>query len=554
MSQPIKVPDIGGAEAVEVIEINVAVGDQVEEEQTLIVLESDKATMEIPAPEAGVIGAIHLSVGDKVQEGSLICDLEAGASGGSSSSETTGSLTTESESTSTNDNPASGSAAASAPSSQSQESLVTVPDLGGSDSVEIIEIAVQVGDQVEPEQSLIVLESDKATMDIPAPMGGEVLSISVQVGDKVSEGNAILTLKTAGAGASSAPGAAKPQVPSPSAPPAPAGTPTPEGKTAPAGTSAPTEKTAPAETTAPSSAPGIHAGPAVRKLARELGVNLTEVKGSGPKGRIQKDDLHAYVKAKVQAPATGHSGGLGIPEMPKVDFSKFGNIERVALNKLRKVSARNLHRSWLNVPHVTQFDEADITDLEAFRKNAVPKMAPEGVKVTPLAFMLKACAHALKHFPKFNASLDTDGEHLILKEYVNIGVAVETPDGLVVPVLRHVDQKSVFELAKECSDIAKKARDKKLPLDAMQGGNFSISSLGGIGGTAFTPIVNAPEVAILGVSKAQMKPIWDGNAFQPRLMLPLCLSYDHRVIDGADAARFTAYLASLLTDVRRILL
>ncbi len=532
MSQLVTVPDIGGAEDVEVIEICVAVGDQVEEEQSLIVLESDKATMEIPAPQAGSIANIKVKVGDKVSEGAPICDLETGAAAPAPAAAEAPKEATPA--------PAAAPAPTAAPTATAEE-IVKVPDLGGSESVEIIEISVAAGDDVEEEQALIVLESDKATMEIPAPKAGKILELLVSIGDKVSEGDNIakLSVQSAGSPAASAPTAAP--------------------STSTASTPAPSKPAAPAPVTSVDSASlvrsgNVHAGPAVRKLARELGVDLGQVKGSGPRGRVQKEDLHAYVKQKVQAPQAATGSGFQLPEMPKIDFSKFGDIERVELNKLRKVSARNLHRSWVTVPHVTQFDEADITDLEAFRKNDVPKMAPEGVKVTPLAFMLKACAHALKQFPKFNASLDNDGEHLILKQYVNIGVAVETPDGLVVPVLRNVDQKSVFDLAKECAEIAKKARDKKLPLDSMQGGNFSISSLGGIGGTAFTPIVNAPEVAILGVSKAQMKPVWNGSEFKPRLTLPLSLSYDHRVIDGADAARFTSYLAGLLSDIRRVIL
>jgi pyruvate dehydrogenase E2 component (dihydrolipoamide acetyltransferase) len=553
VSQLVTVPDIGGAEDVEVIEICVTVGDQVEAEQSLIVLESDKATMEIPAPQAGSITAIKIKVGDKVSEGAAICEMDTGAITNSAAN----AEPAQASSAETAPIPAAPVADAQAPipssantgtTSAPVEDIITVPDLGGSENVEIIEISVAVGEQVEEEQSLIVLESDKATMEIPAPKAGEILEMLVKVGDKVSEGDAIAKLKTQGS---------KSQVASEKSATTPAASASQAAPQSTASSQAPSASVAnraviDSSTLVPAN--GVHAGPAVRKLARELGVDLNDVKGTGPRGRIQKDDLHAYVKAKVQAKPQTAAGGFAVPDMPKIDFSKFGNIERVALNKLRKVSARNLHRSWVTVPHVTQFDEADITDLEAFRKNDVPKMAPEGVKVTPLAFMLKACAHALKQFPRFNASLDNDGEHLILKEYVNIGVAVETPDGLVVPVIRNVDQKSVFDLAKESSAIAKKARDKKLGLDAMQGGNFSISSLGGIGGTAFTPIVNAPEVAILGVSKAQMKPVWNGNEFKPRLMLPLSLSYDHRVIDGADAARFTSYLASLLSDIRRIIL
>lgn len=418
---------------------------------------------------------------------------------------------------------------------------VLVPDIGNYKDVPIIEVSVKAGDTVKAEQPLLTLETDKATMDVPAPFDGVVKEVKVKVGDKVSEGALILTLEASGTVAASAP--------SPAAAPAPTAAAAPAAQSAPAPSVAAQTVTAPASTSA-----SAHASPSIRRFARELGVNLPQVRGSGEKGRVTKDDVQNFVKqALVQQGAAG-GNGLQVLELPVVDFAKFGPIETKALSRIKKISGANLHRNWVTIPHVTQFEEADISEMEAFRKELGSEYAKESFKITPLAFLLKACAITLKHFPDFNASLDASGENLVLKKYIHIGVAVDTPDGLMVPVVRDVDQKGIVQLAKELGEISARAREKKLSATEMQGGCFSISSLGGIGGTAFTPIINAPEVAILGVSRSAMKPLWKDGEFVPRLMLPLSLSYDHRVIDGAAAARFTTYLAHLLSDMRRLAL
>ena len=415
---------------------------------------------------------------------------------------------------------------------------VLVPDIGNYQDVPIIEISVKAGDIVKAEQALLTLETDKATMDVPAPFDGVVKEVKVKVGDKVSEGTLIVTIEASGAvpAVATAPGPAPAQTAA-SAVPAPVATPQ-------------VTQTAP-----PASAGSAHASPSIRRFARELGVNLPQVKGSGEKGRVTKDDVQNFVKQSLAQPrgASG-GGGLQVLDMPTIDFAKFGPIETKALSRIKKISGANLHRNWVRIPHVTQFEEADISEMEAFRKELGKEFAKESFKITPLAFMLKACAITLKHFPDFNASLDASGENLVLKKYIHIGVAVDTPDGLMVPVVRDVDQKGIVQLAKELGDISARAREKKISAADMQGGCFSISSLGGIGGTAFTPIINAPEVAILGVSRSSMKPVWQDGEFVPRLMLPLSLSYDHRVIDGAAAARFTTYLAHVLSDMRRLAL
>ena len=425
------------------------------------------------------------------------------------------------------------------------EQQVCVPDIGGFKDVTIIEIPVSAGDAVQAEQTLITLETDKATMDVPAPFDGVVKALTVKVGDKVSEGVLIALLETSSASAA-APAAEANPAPAPSAPAA-----------APVVAAMPAPDQGQIEAELPSGGKA-HASPSIRRFARELGVDLSQVKGSAPKGRVTKDDVQNYVKAALAAPrsnaAAGGVGGLQLLDMPVVDFAKFGEIESKPLSRIKKISGANLHRNWVMLPHVTQFDEADITDMEAFRKEIGAEYAKQNVKITPLAFLLKAAAAALLKFPEFNASLDASGENLILKKYVHIGVAVDTPDGLMVPVIRDVDQKGLLQLAKELGEISQKARDKKLSAADMQGGCFSISSLGGIGGTAFTPIINAPEVAILGVSRSSMKPVYQDGQFVPRLMLPLSLSYDHRVIDGAAGARFTSYLAKVLADLRRLTL
>ncbi|MBK5340702.1 dihydrolipoyllysine-residue acetyltransferase [Pseudomonas sp. TH49] len=536
--QQVHVPDIGSSGKAQIIEIQVKVGDKVEADQSLITLESDKASMEIPSPAAGVVKAISVKLNDEVGTGDLILDLEvAGAAAPAASAPAQAAAPAA----------AAAPAPAAAPAAPVADSVqdIHVPDIGSAGKAKIIEVLVKAGDSVEADQSLITLESDKASMEIPSPAAGVVESVSIKLDDEVGTGDLILKLKVKGA--------------APAAAPAPAAA----AASAPAPAAAAPAAAAPAAA-APAAAPAkpgakVHAGPAVRQLAREFGVELSAVGASGPHGRILKEDVQVYVKAMMQkakeAPAAGGAtGGAGIPPIPVVDFSRFGEIEEVPMTRLMQVGAANLHRSWLNVPHVTQFDSADITELEAFRvaQKAVAEKA--GVKLTILPLLLKTCAHLLKELPDFNSSLAPSGKAIIRKKYVNIGFAVDTPDGLLVPVIKNVDQKSLLQLAAEAASLAEKARTKKLSSDEMQGACFTISSLGHIGGTGFTPIVNAPEVAILGVSKATIQPVWDGKAFQPKLMLPLSLSYDHRVINGAAAARFTQRLGSLLGDIRTILL
>ncbi|WP_422490945.1 dihydrolipoyllysine-residue acetyltransferase [Endozoicomonas sp. ALE010] len=539
-TESVHVPDIG-AENVPVIEVSVKVGDTVALEDSLIVLESDKATMEVPSPVAGVVTAIHVKEGDALSQGDLVIDVEVNGSGDVA--------VTPAPVPAAAPEPAAVVPAAPEPQSGPRMEKVTVPDIGA-ENVPVIEVCVSVGDQIEEEASLIVLESDKATMEVPAPFAGVVKAIMVKEGDTLSQGDLILDIEVSGGAAASvvsqpAPAAAAPATvpPQQEAPSRAPSAPPPHAEAHPVELERTNRK--------------FHAGPAVRKLAREFGVDLAEVTGSGPRRRILKEDVQKYVKMRLSEKALsgqGASTGLGIPAMPEIDFSKWGEIEKVALNRLRKVAAQNFQRSWLNVPHVTQFDECDITELEAFRKAQKAMAEARGTKLTPLPFILKAVAYVLKELPQFCASLSPDGEMLIYKKYINIGVAVDTPDGLLVPVIRNVDQKSLWELSVECIELAGKARDKKLKPDEMQGGCFTISSLGSIGGTAFTPIVNAPEVAILGLSRAAMKPVWNGQDFDPKLMLPLSLSYDHRAINGADAARFTTMLGELLTDIRKLLL
>ncbi|SDT57409.1 pyruvate dehydrogenase E2 component (dihydrolipoamide acetyltransferase) [Pseudomonas sp. Z003-0.4C(8344-21)] len=538
--QQVHVPDIGSSGKAQIIEIQVKVGDTVEADQSLITLESDKASMEIPSPAAGVVKAISVKLNDEVGTGDLILDLEvAGAAAPAAAAPAQAAAPAAAAA------PAPAAAAPAAPVADSVQDI-HVPDIGSAGKAKIIEVLVKAGDTVEADQSLITLESDKASMEIPSPAAGVVESVSIKLDDEVGTGDLILKLKVKGA--------------APAAAPAPAAAAAPSAP-APAAAAAAAAPAAAAPAAAPAK-PGakVHAGPAVRQLAREFGVELSAVGASGPHGRILKEDVQTYVKAMMQkakeapAAAAGATGGAGIPPIPVVDFSRFGEIEEVPMTRLMQVGAANLHRSWLNVPHVTQFDSADITELEAFRvaQKAVAEKA--GVKLTILPLLLKTCAHLLKELPDFNSSLAPSGKAIIRKKYVNIGFAVDTPDGLLVPVIKNVDQKSLLQLAAEAASLAEKARTKKLSSDEMQGACFTISSLGHIGGTGFTPIVNAPEVAILGVSKATIQPVWDGKAFQPKLMLPLSLSYDHRVINGAAAARFTQRLGSLLGDIRTILL
>lgn len=541
----VKVPDIGGDTDVDIIEVLVAVGDKIEAETGLITLETDKATMDVPAPQAGVVKELKVSTGDKVSEGSLVLLLEVAAS--ETNAAPAPAPTSESDSED--------EAPTEAQSSESTTEVidVKVPDIGGDTDVDIIEVLVAVGDEIEAETGLITLETDKATMDVPAPKPGVVKSVEVKVGDKVSEGSLVITLETTSE--SSAP-AAK------SSPEKPAATQEAKKAEAPSSPKVPPVPHHPSAGEKKSDS-AIHASPSVRRVAREFGVDLTQVKGTGRKARILKEDVQSYVKYELSRPkmtagsSVGDgSGGLQVLAQPKVDFSKFGEVEEVPLTRIQKIAGPNLHRNWVTIPHVTQFDEADITELEDFRKqqNAIAEKKKLGVKITPLVFMMKAVADALKAYPTFNTSLSESGESIIQKKYYHIGIAVDTPGGLVVPVVRDVDKKGVFEISKELMEISVKARDGKLRAPDMQGSCFTISSLGGIGGTAFTPIVNAPDVAILGVSKSEIKPKWNGTDFEPRLMLPLSLSYDHRVIDGALAARFTVHLSSVLTDLRQILL
>jgi pyruvate dehydrogenase E2 component (dihydrolipoamide acetyltransferase) len=548
MSQIIEVqlPDIGDFHDVEVIEILVAPGDRVEVEDSLITLESDKATMEIPSPEAGVVKELRIAVGDKINQGDVILTLEAegaaDAEAPAPARETPTEATPEPTPRAEPESPAVGA---------SQSLPVTVPDIGDFKDVEVVEVLVADGDVVEKEGSLLTLETDKATMEIPSPYSGTVRDMRIEVGDRVNQGDPICTIETQAAGAASAPGAQEAT-----------SSPAPEPETRPA---APAERL-PGEKPSrkrpviakPSDAPKgkAHASPAVRRFARELGVDLYHVPGTGPKGRITKEDVQDFVKRTLAegAPQVAASGPLQLPRPPEVDFSQFGEIEERELGRIKKISGKHLHNAWLGIPHVTQFDEADITELESFRKGLKAQAEKAGVKLTFMPFLMKALAGAMQAYPQFNASLSPDAERLILKKYLNIGVAVDTPNGLMVPVVRDVEKKGVFELARDLMDVSSRAREGKLAPGDMQGGCISISSLGGIGGTQFTPIVNAPEVAILGVSRAEMKPKWNGSEFEPRLMMPFSLSYDHRVIDGAEGVRFTTYLAQLLGDIRRLVL
>ncbi|RMH38395.1 MAG: dihydrolipoyllysine-residue acetyltransferase [Gammaproteobacteria bacterium] len=535
----IPLPDIGDVGEVDVIEIPVKVGDHIDVDTPVLVLESDKATMEVPSPQAGIVKEILVDVGSKVSQGVPILRLEIDDS--EASDVATPAPEASAENTTTHSNALPTEPNSEAPALErgaTARQPLCVPDIGDVQDVAVIEVLVKEGDVVAADDPILTLESEKATMEMPSPLAGKIVKLSVQVGDKVNSGDVIGEIETTDTPAEAAPTVVEqtpsspvsPRVPKPPVPERPA-------------LHQPTRKGV------------VHASPAVRRFARELGVDLTRVQGTGPKGRIVKEDVQRFVKEELARPkATATTGGFAMPEMPKVDHSKFGEIEQVPLSRIQKVSSVNLHRNWITIPHVTQHDEADITELEAFRQSMKAEAAKEGIRLTPLAFIMKAVVCSLKAFPTFNASLADDGEHLILKKYFHLGVAVDTPNGLVVPVIRNVDQKSVYDLARELADVSAKAREGKLSPADMQGSCFSISSLGGIGGTAFTPIVNWPDVAILGVSKSQMKPIWNGETFEPRLMLPLSLSYDHRVIDGAVAARFITHLSSVLADIRRILL
>ena len=544
MTIEIHVPDIG-ADEVEVTEILVKAGDKVAVDQSLLSVEGDKASMEVPASEAGVVKSINVKVGDKVKTGSLIMTFEGEGAAKEDAAPAKEEAKSDAKSEAKADKPKSGGTAV-------QD--VKVPDIGG-DAVEVTEIMVKVGDTVSEEQSLLSVEGDKASMEVPAPFAGKVKEIKISVGDKVSTGSLIMVFETEGDASADAAPAAEPKA---------------EAKAETKTEAAPAKAEAAPAASAASGSDGFvensayaHASPVIRRLAREFGINLAKVKGTGRKGRVVKEDVQNYVKQLVKQVETGavssgagNSVGFDLIAWPKVDFSKFGEVEAKPLSRIQKLSGANLHRNWVRIPHVTQFDEADITGLEDFRKeqNAIADKKKMGVKYTPLVFIMKAVAKALEEFPTFNSSLSDDGASLILKKYVHLGIAVDTPNGLVVPVVRDVNKKGIIELSRELQDISVKAREGKLTSSDMQGGCFTISSLGGIGGTAFTPIVNAPEVAILGVSKSDIKPKWNGKEFEPKLMLPLSVSYDHRVIDGALAARFTATLAGYLADIRQIIM
>ena len=564
MSKQIQIPDIGSDE-VTVTEVMVNVGDTISVDQSIINVEGDKASMEVPAPEAGVVKEILVKVGDKVSTGTPMLVLEAA-----------GAAPAADEPTPVADAPTAPVVATAPTASAIVE--VNVPDIGG-DEVNVTEIMVAVGDTITEEQSLITVEGDKASMEVPAPFGGVVKEILVKSGDKVSTGSLIMRFEVLGA-APAASASASTSAPQTAAPATTAQAPQ---AAAPATTAQAPQAAAP-DTTAQAAQSNnnvsglsqeqveastgyAHATPVIRRLAREFGVNLDKVKGTGRKGRIVKEDIEAYVKTAVKAyesgataQATGNGvangAGLGLLPWPKVDFSKFGEIEEVELSRINKISGANLHRNWVIIPHVTHFDKADITDLEAFRKeqNALAEKQKLGVKITPVVFIMKAAAKALEAYPRFNSSITEDAQRLILKKYINIGVAVDTPNGLVVPVFKDVNKKGIIELSRELMEVSKKAREGKLTASDMQGGCFTISSLGGIGTTHFAPIVNAPEVAILGVSKSSMEPVWNGKEFAPRLILPMSLSFDHRVIDGADGARFISYLGSVLADLRRLVM
>lgn len=551
----IRVPDIGTGEG-EVIEILVNVGDSIEVDKGLITLESDKASMEIPAPKAGIVKNIKVKLGDRLQEGDELLELEVDSQAAAASD--SGATQAQAE-TAEAQEPVAEAADTSKHTAEllkSQHGIttdagacikeVTVPDIGSADKAQVIELLIKVGDTVTEEQSLITLESDKASMEIPSPASGEVIEVLTKLNSEVTEGDLICRIRME----QEACDVIQASVAQPEAQ---------------AAAPAKQEVSGGAVSVAPSSQPEkvkavkqsgpVHAGPAVRKLAREFGVDLAQVPATGPHDRILKEDVQLYVQGRLsQKPTAETTQGAGIPPIPEVDFSRFGEVETAPMTRLQQIGAQNLHRSWLNIPHVTQSESADITDLEAFRVTQRAVAEKAGTKLTILPFILKACAHMLKQMPEFNSSLAPNGKELIMKKYVHVGFAVDTPDGLLVPVIRDVDKKSLLQLAIEAAELADKARNKKLSAEQMQGGCFTVSSLGHIGGTGFTPIVNAPEVAILGISRAAMQPVWDGQEFVPRLMLPLTLSYDHRVINGAAAARFTKQLSDLLAEIRGLLL
>lgn len=555
----IKVPDIGGHDNADVIAVEVKAGDTIAVDDTLITLETDKATMDVPADTAGVVKEVRVKVGDKISEGGVIVVLENDAAATQETQEAPKEPAASAPSQPENTSHERPSAATTAPKNNVKQ--VAVPDIGGHDNVDVIAVAVQVGDTIAVDDTLITLETDKATMDVPSTAAGIVQAVLIQVGDKVSQGTVVVEIQSNDAASNAVSKEKMDHAPAPADAEtqntANHQTATPQNKTEESG-----ERNHVAAYGAAINEEGFakaHAGPSTRKLARELGVDLSLVSGSGNKGRIMAEDVKAFVKSMMQnggtkagSAGTSLGGSLDLLPWPKIDFAKFGEIETVELSRIKKISGQNLSRNWIMIPHVTVNDEADMTELEAFRKTLNKEWEKEGVKVSPLAFVIKASVSALKAFPEFNSSLD--GDNLILKKYYNIGFAADTPNGLVVPVIKDADKKGLKEISQELTELSKKAREGKLKPQEMQGACFTISSLGGIGGTSFTPIVNAPEVAILGVCKSQMKPVWNGESFEPRLMCPLSLSFDHRVIDGAAGMRFTVYLANLLQDFRRVVL
>ncbi len=533
MLKQVLVPDLGDFNQIDIIEIMVAPGDRVSAEDPLLMLESEKAAIEIPCPHNGIIKELQVAAGDKVSEGDLILTMEVEGD----SSEPTTEVAQESA-------PVVKESALAEPATGAGIEQVLVPDLGDFDQIDIIEVMVKPGDRVSAEDPLLMLESEKAAMEIPSPHTGVVQELKLSTGDKVSEGDVILTMKVEGASGQ----------PEPSKPATTATQPEPQPEPEPRRAGDKELASPPVPPDGAKTKHNPHASPAVRRISRELGVDLTQVKGTGPRGRILKEDVQVFVKAIMAKRKSGPGPGLILPATTAIDFSKFGEIDTQPLSKIQTISGTHLHSSWLKAPHVTQFDEADITELEAFRKEHVQEAKGQGFRLTLLAFMIKACVKALKKLPQFNSSLDPSGENLILKKYYNMGFAVDTPVGLVVPVIKNVEQKGLFELAEELERLSTKARERKLGKSNMEGGTFTISSLGGISGTGFTPIINTPEVAILGVARAAIKPVYADGEFVPRLILPFSLSYDHRVIDGADGARFTSHLSNELSDIRKLLL
>jgi len=552
----VTIPNLGDIDEVEVIEICAAVGDVLAENDTIVVIESDKASMDIPSPAAGTLKSLQVEVGERITEGHVIATIEADESSDdkdeSEAAEEKDAEPHRQEASEPIKSSLSSTEDKSESAQSSQEIEVLVPDIGDASGVVVIEIAVQEGDVIEVNDLLVVLESDKASMEITAEHAGTVLEVAVSVDEEVSEGSLLARLRTDGAGkksdAQSSEKAA--EEPAEKAPPATAGDAKPQSRSDSTGDAQPDDDGRGQD----AASAKVYAGPATRRLARELGVDLSEIKGTGSRNRITKDDVKDFVKQQMVAGRSGGTAGGGLPQVAQIDFAKFGPVEMVPLTRIQRRGADNLHRSWVNLPHVTQHDETDITDLEDFRQSLKQEAERKGIKITPLAFIVKACCHALREYPNFNASLHADGQQLVRKQYINIGMAVDTPEGLVVPVIKAADEKSIWQLSAEIADLSDKARDKKLAMDDLQGGTFSVSSLGALGGTGFTPIVNAPEVAILGVSKLQTKPLWNGEAFVPRKVLPLSLSYDHRVINGADGGRFMNYLVSSLADIRRLAL